>query len=479
MAKRFCGWPWRVIRLTALAVASVVSVACVQISALPSHTVEWPQGLSEAPTDSGPATSRSAALKPATGYEEKEFFFKGRARRFAPKGDWGDDGHWAVQTADQTEPFGTRLLVRRPIDPQRFNGIVVVEWLNTTPGFDLDGGWLLLSQELMREGYAWVGVSAQPEGLNGIKQADPTRYAGAQIDSKDLPWDIFTQAGLAIQAEPLRVLRSTRSLKFVAMGYSQSAVWLNTYINAIAPLNKVYDGFLLHGGAPLAVWTDTGKGVYFKPTLRSDQDVPVLQVQTEMEVMVSWSLSKTPDTDRLRYWEITGGVHMHDVIQEGLKAIAPASYLAGQQSCIKPINNLPIERFDHAALNALRLWMTQGIPAPKAPRLARNGLGFVKNDDDGNALGGLRLPELDAPTAQYGMYTNMTNSALSVKHIYLCVAGGDRRPFNAKQLKAHHPDHAAYVERYRTASDALVAQGLLRPADRDEGLAQAQAAQVP
>jgi hypothetical protein len=47
------------------------------------------------------------------------------------------------------------------------------------------------------------------------------------------------------------------------------------------------------------------------------------------------------------------------------------------------------------------------------------------------------------------------------------------------QLKAHYADHAAYVDRYRAAADALVAQGLLRPADRDEGLAQAQAAEVP
>jgi hypothetical protein len=479
MAKQFHGWKWSAITALVVTVVCVVTVACVQSPVLPSHTVEWPTGLTATPSTGTPATTRAGALTPASGYVEQEYFFKGSARRFTPTGDWGADGHWGVQPSQGTETFGTRLLVRRPIDPQRFNGIVVVEWLNTTTGVDLDAGWLLTRKELMREGYAWVGVSAQPEGLDGIKRADPARYAGAHIDSNDLPWDIFSQAGLALKAEQASLLGSRRPLTLLAMGYSQSAVWLNTYINAIAPLSKVYQGFLLHGGAPMAVWTDTSKGVYLNPKLRADLSAPVLQVQTEMEVMVSWMLSKTPDTDLHRYWEVTGAAHMHDMVQAQLKAIAPASLLGGEQSCIKPVNNLPMERVDQAALHALRLWVTEGKLPPTAPRLVRNGLGFVKNDDDGNALGGLRLPEIDAPTAHYGMYTNVTNSALSVKHMYLCVVGGDQQRFSAKQLKAHYADHAAYVDRYRAAADALVAQGLLRPADRDEGLAQAQAAEVP
>ena len=44
--------------------------------------------------------------------------------------------------ACRSEPYRTRLLVRRPADPARFSGTVVVSWLNVGAGFDLDPEWI-------------------------------------------------------------------------------------------------------------------------------------------------------------------------------------------------------------------------------------------------------------------------------------------------------------------------------------------------
>ena len=82
------------------------------------------------------------------------------------------------------------MVVYRPSDPKKFNGTVVVEWLNVSGGLDADPDWTQTHNELIRDGFAWVGVSAQAQGVNQLKcsttappsaqcpaPGDPTRYA--------------------------------------------------------------------------------------------------------------------------------------------------------------------------------------------------------------------------------------------------------------------------------------------------------------
>ena len=54
------------------------------------------------------------------------------------------------------------------------NGIVLVDWMNVTAGNDSDifGG---LSGEILREGYAYVGVSAQAVGVNFLNSPSGNR----------------------------------------------------------------------------------------------------------------------------------------------------------------------------------------------------------------------------------------------------------------------------------------------------------------
>jgi hypothetical protein len=66
-----------------------------------------------------------------------------------------------------TARYKTRLLVYRPSDPKKFNGTVVVEWLNESAGADTAPDWIGDHTELIRQGFAWVGVSAQALGVNG------------------------------------------------------------------------------------------------------------------------------------------------------------------------------------------------------------------------------------------------------------------------------------------------------------------------
>ncbi len=100
----------------------------------------------------------------ANGYVEQEYFASGTAHAFTATSA-PSDGRWTIK-ASTSASFRTRILVRRPSDPARFNGTVVVEWMNVSAG-ESAPDWDFLNPELMRDGYAWVGVSAQALGVDG------------------------------------------------------------------------------------------------------------------------------------------------------------------------------------------------------------------------------------------------------------------------------------------------------------------------
>ena len=130
--------------------------------------------------------------------------------------------------------------------------------------------------ELIRDGFAWVGVSAQAVGVNQLKcpttscllpcfvaPGDPVRYASLSHPGDSYSYDIFSQAGQAIRDNSAQILGGLTPKKLIAAGESQSAGRMVTYIDAVQPLVHVYDGFLVHsrgaaGAASVAVATRLG-----------------------------------------------------------------------------------------------------------------------------------------------------------------------------------------------------------------------------
>src|SRR5207244_4370715 len=100
------------------------------------------------------------------GYEQSEYLFGGTASAYTSATPLTSDGKWKVAPAS-TAPFTTRLLVYRPVDAKDFNGTVIVEWNNVSGGLDTAPIWLAAHDELIREGYAWVGVTTQQVGVEG------------------------------------------------------------------------------------------------------------------------------------------------------------------------------------------------------------------------------------------------------------------------------------------------------------------------
>ena len=109
---------------------------------------------------------------------------------------------------------------------------MIVEWFNVTNGYDTDVLWLYQKEFFIREGYAWVGVSAQNVGVarppNGLKVWSPARYGtldvdgGGKVTGDALAYDIYSQAAAAVRGRAGRArrvaLRASDRGRAVAVG---------------------------------------------------------------------------------------------------------------------------------------------------------------------------------------------------------------------------------------------------------------------
>lgn len=423
------------------------------------------------------------------GYSEAEYFLSGTATAYANDGPVGEDGRWSVTPA-ATAAYKTRMVVYRPLNRARFNGTVVVEWLNVSGGLDAAAVWLMGHVELVRAGFAWVGVSAQQVGVDGggsllglaelpLKTVDPERYRSLSHPGDSFSYDIFTQTAHAVRRRSgLRPLGDLDVQNVLGVGVSQSAFRLVTYVNAIHPLARSYDGYLIQsrGGfastvAPLSQVPLAAIDVPGTALTREDIDVPVLTLETETDLgFLQYGRVRQEDGERFRLWEVAGSAHADTYTVAvgptdlGQSAESVKLFLTSKPTqdleCSAPINSGPLRFVVNSALAALDRWVRDGTPAPHAPRLQlrSNSSLRIARDAHGIALGGIRTPPVDAPIA--------TLSGEGGGSIF-CSLFGRTVPFDAATLAALYPDQAAYVAAVGASAERAVEAGFLRPADAE------------
>jgi len=424
-----------------------------------------------------PFSAMAAAEVTRAAYTEAEYFFGGTATSFKPTGPLGVDGLWKI-APDTTAEYKVRMLVRRPADASRFNGIVVVEWLNVTANLEGAADFMQMQEELIRSGYAWVGVGAQAAGVNsprsGLKDWDKARYGSLVHPGDAYSYDIFSQAADALRhpkaIDPLGGL-AVRTM--LATGRSQSAFRLVTYINAVHPTTHLFDGYLVHSRGANAsgfkaegLARDTENPVPAGAHLRTDVDVPVLDLQTEGDmVALRAHLTHQAPFARYRRWEIAGAAHAET--PRWVAEIPPALDMG--PACKDPVNSAPHHAVVKAALNALTRWVRDGVAPPQSPAIELGpdpaAADPIARDALGNAKGGIRLPELEAPTATLdgGANTGAQEAAAGAPRNF-CFLFGRTKPLDAATLKARYPTHDVFVKAFGAAVDALVTQGyLLKP----------------
>ncbi|MBR2263406.1 MAG: hypothetical protein IJ917_03540 [Firmicutes bacterium] len=454
-----------------------------------------------------------SAVKPCDlekhGYVEEEFFQTGTANIY----DETLDGKLTITVPDV--PYTTRLLVRRPVDPQKFNGNVILEILNASANFDIDRDWILMWRKIVRDGDIYIGITSKGHVVDALKRFDPERYAainwanptperkgpeGPDFDFMQpyelgLFWDMLVDLAKVLRHDddPLNPIAGFGKNWLFLAGWSQSGSYLSRIINTFArlPENRVdgplFDGYYNSGSGAgnkkLNSYAPGGRMVFGglpqgAQVLVSKEPVMAVNTESENRGFGFWHGDADEPDYRFRTWQIPCSSHdtkyslldYYAPIQEDLAKAGVVLTWEGDPKNGVPMDT-PYEPIFCAAMKALIDWARFGIPAPHAPKIEtevtpeptdKTGQCIANRKDAfGNALGGIRYPTADCPTASYQSYTDHPEGG-SIQMMF-----GTAKPFSAAMLTELYGNLAHYKELAVASTDRAIAQGFILPEDRE------------
>jgi alpha/beta hydrolase family protein len=213
-------------------------------------------------------------------------------------------------------------------------------------------------------------------------------------------YDIFTQAAQVARADAANLLGGLKPATVIGAGDSQSAFRVVTYVNAIQPLSRAFDGFLAIGRGVLAAPIGSGlvAATPFPALIRTDNTAPFIQIETEGDIEeLGFAFARQPDHADLRTWELAGAAHidLHEgvyeagtILRENPQLTAPQCVFGVMANGATQPDNMGVSELEDSALVALRKWITQGAAPPSGPQIAATPLfNVVERDRYGNALG--------------------------------------------------------------------------------------------
>jgi len=477
-----------------------------------AFTARAPEEIAGPPAEGNGIVLPQPAVPAPGSYVQEEYLVGGTATRFDAV-ETPDDGTWTATPGDEDE-YRTRVIVRRPRAAEDFSGTVVVEWFNVS-AIEASPDWAYLAQVIGEEGHAYIGVSAQAQGVeggdtilevevdpedvadagvaadtSGLKNIDPERYGTLVHPGDAYAYDLFNQVGVAAAEAGDQLLGGLEATEVIAVGESQSAIFLSTFVNAVHPLDPVYDGFLIHSRgasvAPLdgdflsaAEGEDPEEVMEQGVLLRTDPDVPVMVVEAETDLtLLGYANARQDDTELVRTWEVAGTAHADAHLIRAITGGPRDPGIGSLLDCADPINTGPHHEVVSAALHGLVTWVADGTPPPEGERieLVEGEEVTIARDEYGNALGGVRNPLVDVPVAAL---TGDPPPGTSIDDLAtgeggVCTLFGSTVPFDRDTLIERYGSADDYVEAFRVAADDAVADGFLLPHDADELIAEAE-----
>jgi hypothetical protein len=401
------------------------------------------------------------------GYVEEEYFIEGDGYRYdtAPSNDPAEDAtriESAGPNSDGTYPFKTRLVVRRPANPADANGQVVAEWYNVTAQRDIEWNWFGDPEFMLKNGYTFVGVTAQNVGIVGLKAFDNARYGnltvngngtvptGSGLDADALSYDVFGAAINAIKGNGTGVdpLGGIDADVVIASGESQSCGRLATHHNKIQPLQEIVDAYLL---------TVCGS------QLRTDRPEKLVRILSETENRIPRPPSTFPDTGSIRHWEVAGGSHLPRRAWDSVATLLNRDFLPITVTCEKfPLSLVQWPFTANRAIAGLVDWVKTDTAPPVAPRGVYDDSNELVRDQYGIAQGGIRYPELTVPTG----VNDGVNAAAGLDFFSVfCGLLGSNTLFERELLDSLYTDFADYVNQYAEATDEFLTTGFILPED--------------
>jgi hypothetical protein len=469
-------------------------------------------------------------------YRLDEYFISGKANVY----DWGADGKAStpqVRTADA--PYTTRVIIRRPEDPNQFSGNVWVELNNPSRGWDVEVEWPTVQDKVLRDGDIWVAVTVKPNVIASLKRIDSKRYASlamanplppekqlcgllpeqagydenvSKLYENGMVWDILSQTGALVRSKEKSNPLHDYNVKYVfATGESQTGFFLNTYAANFAESanlangHTVYDGFVSVSGAGRTTPINQCVAATEVNDPRSQlpsTHVPFMRIDSQGDVFqLSSYFWRRPDSDApgagYRMYEIAGAPHgpafivnyqppADEIVKSGNLPTSAAYAYGGVEA---KANQMPRQYIEPAMFANMERWVMHGILPPRSePLRVQDGVGsattltgttihasFVK-DQYGNVLGGVRSPYLEVPTATY-----FESATLKPGYAY-AWSFGHQDDFTSETLQKLYgavAPHQNYLSKIKASVKNLIRDRWLEPEEGSKIIQQAELTPIP
>lgn len=428
------------------------------------------------------------------GFVEEEYFLSGNANVYTLA-----DGTLAIEESDI--PYTNRILVRRPSDPAKATGVVLVDIYNASNGYDIEDMWRRLYSNILLEGHTYVGVTSKPINVDALYQFDLERYqelswydepetscprhelidfatAGPWVDvpctETGLAWDILTQVGTAIRDPQAseQILGDIDVKSVFLIGQSQSGTYLNTYVNnfhnQVTQDNggtPVFDGYLTAAGNWLERSIRDGEyqnggsaennqtGMVPGPATPVDIDVPWMIVDSESDTALfqAQATKERALDEQTRVWQISGTGHTYSwspVVPDNAELLK-----AGRPERVFPevYTPYPMEPSMIAATQALINNHQNSTALPATKWFERDAEGNLVRDDNGNVLGGVRYGLMELALAKFLGFAKPGDM------------NGVAEPITAEQFQQRWSDRADYLSKQSEFDDTMIEAGYLTP----------------
>ena len=386
-------------------------------------------------------------------YEAKEYFISG--------------------TTSSGTPYKTRIVIRKPKDNTRFNGLILAESMHPS-----GNPWVFHFTQTYAMTTGVIGLEILTTTPAGLAAANQARYKDLVMPNGAAN-DILAQVGALVKSDHKdNPLSGLTVRKMILAGSSASAGVAQNYltnahtVQRLADMKPIYDGFM--------------------PTSANGQipvlDVPTILVPTMRETF-SGNGTTQADNGKLRIYEFAGMAHIDSRVAGGYYP----------DPCKYPISRYPMGAEMAVALDKLFAWVDKDVAPPHAdrfyvdfnpdnkPKLDRDKGSLLALDEFGNVRGGIRNTYVDVPVKSFHVPNEGADPRISNPNHFiaarringqdpdaqLCGLGNFETALSRDQLKKLYKNPKDYYNKVAQRYDQLVKEGWALPVYRDMVLAEA------
>jgi hypothetical protein len=429
------------------------------------------------------------------GFVEEEYEISGSGNIYDYVDNEGQSAE--VDITEANIPYVTRMLVRRPVNAAAFNGTVYVEVLNSTASWDDDPVWRMSYPSFASAGSVYVGITSDPLTVQFLRDRwgapefvarNRARYANLDMERFGQVWDILSQSAALLKDDtnPDNPLMGFGVERIIQTGWSQSGGFNKTYANSMHSRDvemygaAVYDGYYIGVNGFSAKKINPpppGEGDDFvgfgDPRRLVDVPVPAVRFQAQTEILGIFNAQTgrqvetgAPDSPKIRTYEMAGGVHVDIRLETSGLLIRERDlgFSPEPKMCEFPVIRISTSYITSALMRATEAWIRDGTEPPPSSLIE---LGQIENmaidvvfDENGNAVGGIRSPQIEVPLGQY--------IANPFTIFNMCFLEGAFIAFDEERFRELYPTDAIYTHAVDREISRAVADSIVLAEEADE-----------